>query len=191
MKVPNCIPKFIIKTSKGNRNQNLFNAINHVRRFNPECDYSKLYNVALKLNQLLQPSLNEKEVSTITSHVLKKRYKSSCKKYEKFCESYPCNFHGVKYFKDYQPGWWKYLDYDNSIINIPGLVEKHVYLWEIMDTSKLDSDQVERVHELRDEKGMSTIIDEVLKLKGLPIGDEAYMLWENFRSDNVGINYEV
>lgn len=178
MKTPKCLIKYLIGTSKGNRNSNMFNAINHVRRFNPKSDYNELYRIALVLNQELSSPLQKGEVETLTKHVLKQEYKSSCKKYQKYCAGYPCNCYH-KHFNQLGEAWWKYVDHENKLKNIPGVKGKEVYPWEILDTSKLSQDQVDDIWKLRMSKGINPRIDVVLKLKGIPIGDEAYEIWNN------------
>lgn len=55
------------------------------------------------------------------------------------------------------------------------------YPWDIEDTSKLTSEQAEGVMELREFKGINPMIDTVLKLKNVEIGDKALESWNKHR----------
>lgn len=182
MKIPTCIPLYLQKTGKGNRNQNMFHAINHVRRFNPETNITELTNTAQELNKQLPESLTQHEVKTITKSVMRREYKSSCKKYRTYCPHFPCELvQHKKPFNQLGSNWWKYIDKNNLVYNIPGIGNVEIYPWEIMDTSKLSDVEVDRIYELRRFKGINPLIDRILKLKGIPVGDEALNLWNEYR----------
>jgi hypothetical protein len=57
------------------------------------------------------------------------------------------------------------------------------YPWDILDTSKLDEDQIKRVQESRELRGIPIAIDQIVKSYGIPIGDKAKREWEKFRRE--------
>ncbi len=178
MKQPPCIPLFIKQTSEGNRNHNLFQAINHLRRFNNKTTNEQLNKQALILNKHLNQPLPKKEIETLVQHVTKTQYKSSCKKFKNYCQK--CNIgSNKKPFKEYKKGYWKTIRKNNTIIKkLTNGVE--TYPWDIEDTTLMNETQKKDVLELREQKGMNPIIDTVLKLRGIKIGDEALKEYKEY-----------
>ncbi|MBF4468828.1 MAG: primase C-terminal domain-containing protein [Methanobrevibacter arboriphilus] len=170
MKQPACLPLFIKQTPKGERNHNLFQAINHLRRFNNKISTEQLTKQAILLNNHLNKPLQEKEIKTITEHVTKTHYKSTCKKFNEYCKK--CNLGSNKQNYNQKNNYWKTIRKDNTIIKKLTNGVK-LYPWDIEDTNNLDETQKELILELREQKGINPIIDTVLKLRGIKIGDEA------------------
>nr|WP_302578298.1 primase C-terminal domain-containing protein [Methanobrevibacter arboriphilus] len=178
MRQPPCLPLFIKQTNEGNRNHNLFQAINHLRRFNKKTTNKQLNKEALILNNHLNKPLQEKEIKTITEHVTKTHYKSTCKKFNDYCQK--CNIgSNKKPFKEYKKNYWKTIKNDNTIIKKLTNGVK-LYPWDIEDTNNLDETQKELILELREQKGINPIIDTVLKLRGIKIGDEALKEYKEY-----------
>ena len=106
---------------------------------------------------------------------------STCQRFKKYCRH--CQYgSNRKPFKETIPGLWQILKKDNSLKNgVVGLPRGYkYYLWDILDTSKLnDKDKLE-VQKLRESKGINPMIDEVIKLRGFPVGDEALDLFMKY-----------
>ena len=182
-KIP-CIYNFIRKTPKGERNQNFFKAINHLRQYNREATEEEMLTEALKVNNSFQDKLEEKEVKAVVQHVCKTLYYSSCHNFKKYCRH--CKYgSNRKPFKETIPNLWQILNKDNTLKNgVVGLPYGYkYYLWDILDTSKLSDDDKLRVQMLRENKGVNPMIDEVIKLRGFPVGDEALRLFMNYLNE--------
>ena len=65
-----CLYGYINETSTGNRNENLFRAINHLRYYNQNASIEDITNEALSINKAFESPLGEKEV-TVICQVLK------------------------------------------------------------------------------------------------------------------------
>lgn len=171
-KVP-CIYKYIQDTKKGDRNTNFFKAINHLRQYNRTLSFDELLPVSLEVNKCFNDPLSEREVKAVTLHVCKTTYFSSCYSFKNYCRH--CRYGtNRKPFKDKIHRGWMILNKDNTIkTDKVGLPKGTYYLWDFQDTSKLNKDDKLKVMRLREEKGINPLIDEVLKLKGFKVGDEA------------------
>lgn len=171
-KIP-CIYQYIKDTRKGDRNTNFFKAINHLRQFNRKARFEELLPVSLEVNKSFNDPLSEREVKAVTLHVCKTTYYSSCYSFKKYCKH--CKYgHNRKPFRETIKGGWKILNKDNTIkTKVVRLPKGTYYLWDFLDTSKLDYDDKLEVMRLREAKGINPLIDEVLKLKGFKVGDEA------------------
>ena len=171
-KIP-CIYKYIKDTKKGDRNTNFFKAINHLRQFNRKADYEEMVLVAMEINKQFDDPLSEREVKAVTHHVCKTLYYSSCYSFKHYCKH--CRYgNNRKPFKETIPRGWTLLNNDNTIkTKVVGLPKGEYYLWDFLDTSKMAEDDKLKVMRLREAKGINPMIDEVLKLKGFKVGDEA------------------
>lgn len=181
-KIP-CIYEYIADTQKGDRNSNFFKAINHLRQFNNKASFEEMLKVAMEVNKKFNEPLSENEVKAVTHHVCKTLYYSTCYSFQGYCKH--CRYgHNRKPFKETIPRGWMVLNKDNTlktkVLNLP---KGKYYLWDFLDTSKLNDDDKLKVMRLREAKGINPSIDEVLKLKGFKVGDEALKqfmdyLWE-------------
>ena len=149
-----------------------------VRQLNPYSSFDDLHQTVLLLNKHLPTPLSARECRTIAVSVLKHQYKSSCFPFRKFCDK-SCNCNNKPY-NTTKKGLWKHVDKKNRV---KMLIKEGVtaYPWDIEDTSKLTSEQAEGVMELREFKGINPMIDTVLKLKDVEIGDEALRSWNKHR----------
>ena len=178
-----CIYNYIKDTKKGDRNTNFFKAINHLRQFNRKAHVEEITNEAMKVNQMFSEKLSEQEVKAVCSHVCKTTYYSSCYTFKDYCRH--CKYgNNKKPFRDVLPNGWRILNKDNTIkTKNVGLPKGKYFLWDFVDTSKLSDDDKLVVMRLRESKGINPSIDEVLKLKGFKVGDEALKqlrdYWEN------------
>jgi hypothetical protein len=174
MRIPKCLNLFLENTPEGERNNNLFRAINHLKQFNKKEPLTNIKKVALQLNKKLQTPLNENEVENIVKST-SKNYKSNCYKFSKFCKR--CNVGTRKKpYNQFRKKYWKTIKRNNTVVKTltNGAC---LYPWDIVDTSMLSIDDSRLVRELRDSKGINPIIDDVLKLRGIKIGDEALEEW--------------
>ena len=175
-----CIYKYIKDTKKGDRNTNFFKAINHLRQFNRTSDVNDIIREALKVNEMFTDRLSEKEVKAVCYHVCKTTYYSSCYNFKDYCKH--CNVgNNKKPFRDTLKSGWRILNKDNTIkTKIVRLPKGKYYLWDFLDTSKLCDDDKLEVMRLRESKGINPNIDEVIKLRGFPVGDEALGLFMKY-----------
>ena len=180
MKKLPCLYDYIAATREGDRNTNLFKAINHLRHYNQDVTDDMIIAEALNINKSFNNPLSEHEVTVVCNHVLSKKYQTSCWKFKKYCKH--CR-HGKfkKSFKDSKPKYWKHINKNNRLINIKNLPDDEYYPWDIEDTSKLTEEEKARVHMFREQMGISPGIDEIVKLYGIPIGDKAKREWEKFK----------
>ena len=178
-KIP-CIYQYIQGTRKGDRNTNFFKAINHLRQFNRQAYLDDIVKEALEVNKKFQDPLSQKEVEAVCHHVCKTVYYSSCYNFRRYCKH--CKYgDNRKPFKSTIPKGWKILNKDNTIkTKSVGLPKGKYYLWDFLDTSKLTEEDKLKVMRLREAKGINPLIDEVLKLKGFKVGDEALKQLEEY-----------
>ena len=178
-KIP-CIYDYIKNTKKGDRNNNFFKAINHLRQFNREVSFDELLPVSLEVNKSFNDPLSEREVNAVTLHVCKTTYYSSCNSFQHYCKH--CRYgHNRKPFKETITRGWMILNKDNTIkTGMVGLPKGKYYLWDFLDTSKLTEEDKLKVMRLREAKGINPLIDEVIKLKGFKVGDEALKQLEEY-----------
>ena len=175
-----CLYGFISETSTGNRNENLFKAINHLRYYNQTANIDEITEEALSINKALQTPLNEQEVKVICQHVFAKDYYSNCWKFKHYCKRCKYGkFH--KSFKDSKPKYWKHLNANNKIVDVGLIPDDEYYPWDILDTSKLTPEQRTQVQIFREQMGIPIDIDKIVKSYGIPIGDKAKREWEKFR----------
>jgi len=179
-----CIYGYIQATSEGNRNHHLFQAINHLRRFNQETTTEEIIEEAMTINTYFNKPLTKQEVNTIVKSVFRKAYLSSCKKFSHYCQK-------CKHGKGKKPfnclnEYWRVIDNQNIIkplISRRMNGKEELYVWDILDTSKLSESDALKVKLLREEKGIPVNIDELLKLRGIPIGDEALNEWNKYKEE--------
>ena len=69
-----CLYGFINETDTGNRNENLFHALNHLRYYNKEATMEEIVSEALQINKSFTNPLGEQEVTVVCKHVLNKKY---------------------------------------------------------------------------------------------------------------------
>lgn len=168
-----CLKPFIALTEEGNRNENMFRVINHIRFHNPRANKKDLLGVSLDLNKCLSVPLSASEIEQIVTHVLKQKYLSACKRFRVTCRK--CRFgHKKPKWRDAQ-GYWKVINRKN-IVDLKYAVPKGMtlYLWDIIDTSQLNSDDKMKVMLLREEKGVDPNIDELIKGYGVPVDIDAW-----------------
>ena len=178
-----CLYGYISKTNEGDRNTNLFKAINHLRHYNKEANGDEIVKEALSINKSFQSPLSEQEVTVVCNHVLNKNYHTSCWKFKEYCKR--CRygkFH--KLFKDSKPKYWKHINEHNRLVGIKTLPDDQFYPWDIIDTSKLEPDEITLVQFSRQERGIPIAIDKIVKSYGIPIGDKALREWNRFRKKN-------
>ena len=168
-----CLKPFVAKTIEGNRNENLFKVINHIRFHNSKAEYQDLYSVSLELNKCLSVPLSASEISQLTKHVLKQPYKSTCKHFQSACQR--CRYgHKKPKWRDAK-GYWKVINRKN-IIDLKYAVPlgMTLYLWDVIDTSLLNDDDKMKVMLLRESKGVDPNIDDVIKSYGVPVDTPAW-----------------
>ena len=175
-----CLYGYISQTQEGDRNTNLFKAINHLRYYNKTANIDGIINEALSINKAFQSPLSEQEVKVVCQHVLNKNYHTSCWKFKEYCRH--CRYGKFrKLFRNSKPDYWKHINEHNRLINIKLLPDDEYYPWDILDTSKLDDDQKERVQYFREQQGIPIAIDAIVKSYGIPIGDKALREWKRFK----------
>lgn len=175
-----CLYGYISKTSKGNRNENLFRAITHLRKYNKTAKIEEIINEALSINKALESPLGDKEVETISKHATSKDYKTSCWKFKKYCKH--CRygeFH--KSFRNSKKGYWKHINENNRLVGIKLIADDEYYPWDILDTAKLNEYDRTVIQQFREKMGIPIAIDRIVKSYGIPIGDKAKREWERFR----------
>ena len=190
-----CLYGFISTTKEGDRNSNLFKAINHLRHYNQNASFEDITNEALSINKALTSPLPKNEVVVICQHVLNKKYKTSCWKFKTYCKH--CRygkFH--KLFRNSKPKYWKHINEYNRIVGIKTIPDDVFYPWDIVDTSKVQDttlgngeirkkeDIVKSILTSRELRGIPLGIDRIVKSYGIPIGKEAEDEWEEFRESD-------
>lgn len=175
-----CLYKYISKTAKGNRNENLFKAINHLRHYNQNTTIEDITNEALSINKAFTSPLSEHEVKVICQHVMNKNYRTSCWKFKPYCKH--CR-HGKfrKLWRNSKKGYWKHINENNRLVGIKLLEDDTYYPWDILDTSKMSPGDRSVIQRFREEMGIPIAIDRIVKSYGIPIGDKAKREWEKFR----------
>lgn len=194
-----CLYTFIGSTKTGDRNTNLFKAINHLRHYNQTAKNEEIIEEALQINKSFDSPLSEHEVTVVCQHVLNKNYKTSCWKFKQYCKQ--CRYGKFrKQFNQSRPKYWKHLNQNNRLINIKGLPDDVYYPWDIIDTENpedlktedeklenkiLSKEEVEKrknnIHWFRESMDINKDIDKIVKNYGIPIGDKAKNKWERFK----------
>lgn len=175
-----CLYGYINETSTGNRNENLFRAINHLRYYNQNASIEDITNEALSINKAFESPLGEKEVTTICQHALKKNYHTSCWKFKKYCKH--CRYGQFrKLWRNSKKGYWKHINEHNKLIGIKLIEDDTYYPWDILDTTKMSSDDRSVIQRFREDMGIPIAIDSIVKSYGIPIGDKAKREWEKFK----------
>ena len=175
-----CLYGFISETKTGNRNTNLFKAINHLGHYNQKATEEEIVEEALQINKAFADPLSEHEVTVVCSHVLAKNYRTSCWKFKKYCKH--CRYGKFrKLFRNTKPNYWKHINEHNRLVGIKTIPDDEYYPWDILDTSKLTPDERNAVQLFREERGIPIAIDSIVKSYGIPIGDKAKREWDKFR----------
>lgn len=193
-----CLYTYISQTKTGDRNTNLFKAINHLRHYNKTAPIDNLVKEALQINKSFDEPLGEHEVRVICNHVIAKDYRTSCWKFKQYCQHCKYGkFH--KNFKDSKPNYWKHLNEDNKLVNIKNIPDNEFHPWDITDTSKLHDierktengvevitaeSQKATIYNFREMMGIPMAIDTIVKSYGIPIGDKAKREWNKFRKSD-------
>ena len=175
-----CLYGYISKTETGDRNTNLFKAINHLFHYNETAITDEIVNEALQINKAFKSPLSKQEVTTVCQHVLKKKYRTSCWKFKPYCQH--CR-HGEfsKRWCNSKPKDWKHINENNRLINIKTIADDEYYPWDIIDTSKLNENERSTIQQFREQMGIPIAIDTIVKSYGIPIGDKAKREWQRFR----------
>ena len=175
-----CLYGFISETATGNRNENLFKAINHLRHYNQTVNIDEITEEALSINKAFQSPLSEHEVGVVCQHVLAKNYRTSCWKFKTYCQH--CRYGKFrKQFMNSKRNYWKHINENNRLINIKLIPDDEYYPWDILDTSKLNQKDRVVIQKFREQMGIPIAIDQIVKSYGIPIGDKAKREWEKFR----------
>ena len=175
-----CLYGYISQTEKGNRNENLFRAINHLTHYNQKATIKDITNEALSINKAFTSPLPDNEVTVICEHALKKDYRTSCWKFKPYCKH--CRYGQVrKLWRNSKKGYWKHINENNRIVGINLLADNEYYPWDILDTSKMKPEDAMTIQRFREEMGIPIAIDAIVKSYGIPIGDKAKREWEKFR----------
>lgn len=175
-----CLYGFIQETKTGDRNTNLFKAINHLRYYNKTATNDEIINEALNINKAFPKPLSKHEVTVVCNHVLNKQYRTSCWKFKKYCKH--CRYGKFrKTFRRSKPKYWKHINENNRIVGIKTIPDDEYYPWDILDTSKLKPEDAVKIQIFREQMGIPIAIDQIVKSYGIPIGDKAKREWEKFR----------
>ena len=158
-----CLYKFISTTKEGDRNTNLFKAINHLTHYNQTATIEDIVKEALSINKAFTSPLNEQEVTVVCQHAIQKDYHTSCWKFRKYCQH--C----------------RYINENNRLVGIKLIEDDMYYPWDILDTTKLSDGDKLVVQRFREEMGIPIAIDSIVKSYGIPVGDKAKREWEKFR----------
>ena len=183
MKTPKCLNSYLIKTQKGNRNHNFFRAMAHLRKYNKNTGKTEFITKAEELNKNLFDPLPKHEIKNIIKNVFTHDYKSNCLNFKEHCEKCRLGHNKIK-FNQYMKGYWKTID-QNNLIHVDLVSGLQVYLWDILDTALLTPEQKQMVYDLRISKGLNPIIDNILKYRGVSIGDKALEEWNIYREKEV------
>ena len=175
-----CLYGFINATKTGNRNENLFKAINHLTHYNQKTSLEDILQEALSINNSFTSPLSEREVKVVCQHALKKNYRTSCWKFKHYCRH--CRYGQFrKTFRNSKPGYWKHINEHNRLIDIDLIADDTYYPWDILDTSKLSKEDATKIQMFREQMGIPIAIDAIVKSYGIPIGDKAKREWNKFR----------
>lgn len=176
-----CLYGYISQTKQGNRNENLFKAINHLRYYNRNASIDDLIIEALSINYSFHSPLSEREVTVVCKHVMSKNYRTSCWKFKQYCKH--CRYGKFrKIFRNSKPNYWKHLNENNRLVGVKGIADDEYYPWDILDTSKLNAEERGVIQLFREQMGIPIAIDQIVKSYGIPIGDKAKREWERFRN---------
>ena len=178
-----CLYGYIGQTKTGDRNTNLFKAINHLRHYNKTATDTEIINEALQINNSFTSPLSQHEVTVICNHVMAKEYRTSCWKFKKYCQH--CK-HGKfhKTFRNSKPGYWKHINENNKLVGIPTVPDDTFHPWDIIDTDKLTPEVKADIQKSREERGIPIGIDRVVKAYDIPIGFQAERQWERFKQSD-------
>lgn len=175
-----CLYGYISQTTKGNRNENLFKAINHLRHYNQNATFEDIVEEAISINKALTSPLPKREVTVICQHAFKKNYRTNCWKFKTYCKH--CRYGKFrKLWRNSKKGYWKHINEHNRLIGIKLLEDDTYYPWDILDTSKLTPEKASVIQRFREEMGIPITIDRIVKSYGIPIGDKAKREWEKFK----------
>lgn len=175
-----CLYGYIGATETGDRNTNLFKAINHLTYYNKTAKFNEIVEEALSINKAFKSPLSDQEVTVICKHATSKNYRTSCWKFKTYCRH--CRYGEFrKLFRNSKPKYWKHINENNRLVGIKLLEDDKFYPWDIMDTSKLTPKERERVQFSREERNIPIGIDDIVKAYGIPIGDKALREWQRFK----------
>lgn len=175
-----CLYGFIASTKKGDRNTNLFKAINHLGHYNQTAKFDEIVEEALNINKAFTSPLPEQEVKVVCQHVTANNYRTSCWKFKKYCKH--CRYGKFrKLWRNSKPGYWKHINEHNRLVGIKMIPDDRFYPWDIVDTSKLTPEMVGLVQQSREERELPIAMDRIVKAYGIPIGDKAKREWERFK----------
>ena len=125
-----CLYGYISQTQEGDRNTNLFKAINHLTYYNKTTTIDEIVNEALSINKAFTSPLSEQEVTVICKHATKKNYRTSCWKFKQYCKH--CRYGKFrKLFRNSKPNYWKHINENNRLTGIKLLPDDTVYPWDI------------------------------------------------------------
>ena len=177
-----CLYGYINQTQTGNRNENLFKAINHLTHYNQTATIKDIVEEALQINKAFPSPLSEHEVTVVCQHAFQKNYRTSCWKFKQYCKH--CRYGKFrKLWRNSKPKYWKHINENNRLVGIPLLKDDTYYPWDILDIDKLTPEQAIVIQRFRDEMGVPIAIDRIVKSYGIPIGDKAKREWEKFRRE--------
>lgn len=175
-----CLYGFIADTKTGNRNENLFKAVNHLTHYNQKASVDEIVNEALSINKAFDSPLSEREVTVVCNHALAKNYRTSCWKFKQYCRH--CRYGKFrKLFRNSKPNYWKHINENNRLVGINTITDDTYYPWDIQDTSKLSKEDAMKIQLFREQMGIPIAIDRIVKSYGIPVGDKAKREWERFR----------
>ena len=175
-----CLYGYISQTRTGNRNENLFRALAHLRHYNTSALFEDMETEAIQINKHFHQPLSEHEVRTVLQHTLNKNYRTSCWKFKKYCKH--CRYGKFrKTFRNSKPDYWKHINENNRLINIKLIEDDTYYPWDILDTSKLAPEERVTIQQFREEMGIPIAIDSIVKSYGIPVGDKAKREWQRFK----------
>ncbi|MBR3213190.1 MAG: primase C-terminal domain-containing protein [Methanosphaera sp.] len=178
-----CLYGFISETSTGNRNENLFRALAHLRHYNQTAMFEDLITEAMEINKQFQSPLSDHEVRTVLQHTLNKNYRTRCWKFKKYCKH--CRYGKFrKLFRNSKPDYWKHINEHNRLIGIKLIEDDKYYPWDILDTSKMTPEDAAEIQKFREMMGIPIAIDTIVKSYGIPIGDKAKRQWDKFRKSD-------
>jgi len=178
-----CLYGFIAQTKTGNRNENLFKAINHLTYYNKEATIDEIIKEALFINKAFQSPLSEQEVSVVCQHAISKNYRTSCWKFKKYCKH--CRYGKFrKLFRNTKPKYWKHINEHNRLVGIKLLPDDEIYPWDILDTTKMNPENAARIRRFREEMGIPIDIDIIVKKHGISIGNKAKEEFDKFKEEN-------
>ena len=188
-----CLYGYIGETKEGDRNTNLFKAINHLTYYNKTSKFDEIVQEALSINKALTSPLSEQEVTVICQHATKKNYRTSCWKFKRYCKH--CRYGKFrKLFRNSKPNYWKHINENNRLVGIKLLPDDEFYPWDIEDLSRITDvvddkgnvvrrkqDIIASIQQSRESRGIPIGIDSIVKNYGIPIGDKALREWQRFK----------